>query len=100
VHVEHATPDAVLFVAWADAERASAPKGGENDGARLRHVDVVRSLERVALKAGRYDGVVTLERPEAVAGAVVAWVQRSGGTPAEPGSGDVLGAHRALVPAR
>jgi hypothetical protein len=100
VHVEHATPDAVLFVAWADAERASAPNAGENDGMRLHHVDVVRSLERVPLKAGRYDGVVTLTRPEAVAGAVVAWVQRGAGSPAEPGSGDVLGAQRALVPAR
>jgi hypothetical protein len=98
VHVEHATPDAVLFVAWADAERKSAPDRGENDGAHLRHVDVVRVLERVDLHGGRYDGVVRLTRPEAVAGSVVAWVQR--GTAAEPGSGDVLGAQRALVPAR
>jgi hypothetical protein len=100
VHVERATPDAVLFVAWADAERKSAPDRGENDGAHLRHVDVVRVLERVPLQGGRYDGVVHLTRPDAVAGSVVAWVQRGGGTPAEPGSGEVLGAQRALVPAR
>ena len=100
VHVHGATPDAVLFVAWTDAERTSAPDRGENGGAHLRHVDVVRALERVELHGGRYDGVVHLARPEAVAGSVVAWVQRAGGTRAEPGSGDVLCARRADVPSR
>lgn len=100
VHVHGATPDAVLFVAWTDAERTSAPDRGENGGAHLRHVDVVRALERVELHGGRYDDVVHLTRPEAVAGSVVAWVQRAGGTRAEPGSGDVLCARRADVPSR
>jgi hypothetical protein len=92
VRVEHAAADAVLFVAWVDAERTSAPDRGENDGAHLRHVDVVRDLERVALHGGRYEGVVKLTRPQAVAGSVVAWVQRGE-------SGEVLGAQRASVPA-
>jgi hypothetical protein len=92
VRVEHAAPDAVLFVAWADAERSSLPDRGENGGAHLRHVDVVRDLERVALHGGRYEGVVKLTRPQAVAGSVVAWVQRGE-------SGEVLGAQRAGVPA-
>jgi hypothetical protein len=100
LRVEHGPPNAVLFVAWADAERTSTPDRGENDGARLRHVGVVRDLERVALRGGRFEGVVHLTRPEAVAGSVVAWVQRDGGAAAEPGSGDVLGAQRAFVPAR
>jgi len=94
VHVQGAPEDAVLFVAWADAERSSAPNSGENGGAHLKHVDVVRVLEHVALRGGRYDDVVHLTRPEAVAGSVVAWVQRGGG------SGDVLGAQRVQVPAR
>ena len=92
VHVEHAANEAVLFVAWADAERTSAPDRGENAGARLRHVDVVRDLQRVALHGGRYDGVVRLTRPQAVAGSVVAWVQHGE-------SGEVLGAQRARVQA-
>ena len=93
VRVENAARDAVLFVAWADAERTSSPDRGENHGARLRHVAVVRELERIALQGGRYDGVVRLTRPERVAGAVVAWVQRGD-------SGDVLAARREQVPAR
>jgi hypothetical protein len=92
VRVEHAAPEAVLFVAWADAERTSAPDRGENGGAHLRHVDVVRDLERLALHGGRYDGVVHLTRPQVIAGSVVAWVQRGE-------SGEVLGAQRAHVPA-
>jgi hypothetical protein len=94
VHVEGAPEDAVLFVAWTDAERSSAPNAGENGGAHLKHVDVVRALEHVALRGGRYDDVVHLTRPELVTGSVVAWVQRGGG------SGDVLGAQRVQVPAR
>jgi hypothetical protein len=94
VHVHGATPDAVLFVAWADAERTSAPDRGENGGAHLRHVDVVRALEHVALQAGRYDDVVHLTRPRRSPGP--SWH----GYSAEDGSGDVLCARRVQVSAR
>jgi hypothetical protein len=74
-HVAHAPAGSVLWVAWADAREESSPDKGENEGRHLSHVQVVRELERVALKAGAYDGLVHLTRPDAVAGSVVAWVQ-------------------------
>ena len=73
--VAGAPAGAVLWVAWADAEDASAPDAGENDGIKLRHVHVVRALQRTPIAGGSFAGAVRLERPENVPGAVVAWVQ-------------------------
>jgi len=75
-HVTSAPEGSVLWVAWADAEEASAPDRGENEGRKLRHVNVVRALERIPIEHGAYTGAVHLARPEAVPGRVVAWVQQ------------------------
>jgi hypothetical protein len=71
-----APKDGVLWVAWADAAGESAPSAGENQGRKLHHVNVVRALQRVAIKGGSYDGAVHLALPAARPGTVVAWVQR------------------------
>jgi len=75
-HVASAPAGSVLWIAWADAAHASAPDGGENQGRRLHHVNVVRALERVSIDGGKYAGTIHLRRPEAAPGMVVAWVQR------------------------
>ena len=75
-HVASAPEGSVLWIAWADAEHASAPDRGENQGQHLHHVNVVRALERVPVAGGKYAGTVHLRRPEVAPGVVVAWVQR------------------------
>jgi len=93
--VAAAPPGSVLWVAWADAAHESAPDHGENQGRRLHHVNVVRSLERVPIEGGAYAGSVHLRRPEAVAGTVVAWVQRGDVGPVLAGATSALGGRSA-----
>lgn len=91
--VAHAPAGSVLWVAWADADAASAPNRGENQGRQLHHVNVVRALERVPIRGGANGGSVRLERPAAVPGSVVAWVQRGD-------AGEVLAGAKLAVGAR
>jgi hypothetical protein len=85
-----APKDGVLWVAWADAAGESAPTAGENQGHKLHHVNVVRALQRVAIKGGAYDGAVHLALPAARPGTVVAWVQRGD-------AGEVVGGATSLI---
>jgi hypothetical protein len=77
-----------LFVAVAENSRETQVKGGENSGRELRHVAVLRALQKVG-KVGQ-DGLakdMTLHLPKEVDKSnlrVVAFVQ-------EPGNGSVLG---------
>ena len=65
----------VLWVAWADHDDSSSPDSGENQGRHLHHVNVVRALERAALRSGSSMSSVQLVRPANSGGSVVAWVQ-------------------------
>jgi hypothetical protein len=74
--VTSAPEGSVLWVAWAEAEDSSSPDRGENQGRRLHHVNVVRTLERATIRGTESTATVHLRRPANVAGSVVAWVQR------------------------
>jgi hypothetical protein len=74
--VSDAPDGSVLWVAWADREDSSSPDRGENEGRRLRHVNVVRSLEHTSVRGRAFTSTIHLARPSSVAGSVVAWVQR------------------------
>lgn len=74
--VTGAPEGSVLWVAWADQEDSSSPDRGENEGRSLHHVNVVRTLERTAIRAGGSTTTVHLRRPGDPPGSVIAWVQR------------------------
>lgn len=73
-----------LCLAWVDDEAVSNPDHGENKGKRLRHLNVVRTLQTIELRT-LLSGKLTLSRPEAQSGKVIAFVQI-------PRSGRILGA--------
>ena len=87
--VSHAPKGATLSVAWAQSLAVSSPDAGENGGRTLRHANVVRDLETVALAPGFHD-VIVLHRAGGEDGEVIGWVQAAG-------QGSVLGADAVAV---
>jgi hypothetical protein len=73
--VTSAPDSSVLWVAWADGGLIVAGQRRE-PGRRLRHVNVVRTLNRTPIRGAQATATVHLRRPANVAGSVVAWAQR------------------------
>ena len=96
IAVEYSLKDvpagAVLNVAWTQAEAVSHPDRGENDGRKLRHINVVRDFRTVELSVAS-KGKLALNRLDVETGTVIAFVQ-------EVATGKVLGAMSTKLPAK
>ena len=89
--LKEAPEGAVLCVAWVEAEATSHPDRGENQGEKLHHINIVRDLQTIELKAP-FEGKVSLKRMDVKTGRVIAFVQ-------EAKTGRVLGVASAEVAA-
>ncbi|MFM9965244.1 MAG: DUF1223 domain-containing protein [Planctomycetaceae bacterium] len=90
--LQNAPADAVLSVAWTQAEATSNPNRGENDGRKLRHINVVRDFRTIELKSP-FQGQLSLQRQDVKTGTVIAFVQAAD-------TGKILGATSAECGAR